>query len=225
MNYSLVISVYVRNTVIYFVESTQPVFQVLFVGGVDVCMYIMWVHVYMLLFSHSAVSDSSWPCGLQHIRLPCPSLSPGVCSDSCSLSRWCSVTISSSAVLFCSCPQSFPISELALHIRWPKYWSFSFSISPSSEYLGLISFRMDWLDLLSLKSLFLLSRVFSSTTIGKHQFFGAQPSLWSTLTSVYDHWGNYSFDYMNLCWQSDVSVFNMLSSLSSTINSVYNSNM
>ena len=63
-------------------------------------------------------------------------------------------------------------NESVLHIRWPKYWSFSFSISPSNEYSGLISFRMDWLDLLA-------SRVFSKTTVQKHQFFGAQFSLWS----------------------------------------------
>ena len=70
-------------------------------------------------------------------------------------------------------------NELALHIKWPKYWrfSFSFSISPSNEYLGWISFRMDWLDLLDpgIKG---LSRVFSSTTIWKHQFLGAEPSWW-----------------------------------------------
>ena len=65
-------------------------------------------------------------------------------------------------------------NESALHIRWPKYWSFSFSISPSSEYSGLISFRMDWLDLLAVKG---LSRVFSDNTVQKHQFFGAQFSL------------------------------------------------
>ena len=68
-------------------------------------------------------------------------------------------------------------NESALHIRWPKYWSFSFNISPSSEHSGLISFRMDWLDLLQSKG---LSRVFSNTTVQKHQFFGAQLSLWST---------------------------------------------
>ena len=67
-------------------------------------------------------------------------------------------------------------NELAFPIKWPKYWSFSFSIGPSSEYSGLISFRMDWLDLLSVQG---LSRVFSNTTILKHQFFSAQPSLWS----------------------------------------------
>ena len=67
-------------------------------------------------------------------------------------------------------------NELALHIRWPKYWSFSFSINPSNEYLGLISFRMDWLISLQPKGLL---RVFSNTTVQKYQFFGTQPSLWS----------------------------------------------
>ena len=67
-------------------------------------------------------------------------------------------------------------NESVLHIRWSKYWSFSFSISPSNEYSGLISFRMDWLDLLQSKG---LSRVFSNTTVQKHQFFGTQLSLQS----------------------------------------------
>ena len=66
--------------------------------------------------------------------------------------------------------------ESVLHIRWSKYWSFSFSISPSNEYSGLISFRTDWLDLLQSKG---LPRVFFNTTIQKHQFFSAQLSLWS----------------------------------------------
>ena len=67
-------------------------------------------------------------------------------------------------------------NKSVLHIRWPKYWSFSFSISPSNEYSGQISFRMDWLDLLVVKG---FSRVFSNTTVQKHQFFSVQPSLWS----------------------------------------------
>ena len=67
-------------------------------------------------------------------------------------------------------------NESALHIWWPKYWSFSFSISPSNEHPGLISFRMYWLDLLAVQG---LSRVFSNTTVQKHQFFGTQPFLWS----------------------------------------------
>ena len=66
--------------------------------------------------------------------------------------------------------------EQALHIRWPKYLSLSFSISLSKEYSGLVSFRIDWFDLLAREG---LSRVFSNTTVQKHQFFGAQPSLWS----------------------------------------------
>ena len=64
--------------------------------------------------------------------------------------------------------------ESALHSRWPKYWSFSFNISPSNKYSGLISFRMDWLDLLAVQG---LSRIFSNTTVRKHQFLDAQLSL------------------------------------------------
>ena len=102
------------------------------------------------------VSDSLKPRGLQHTRLLCPSPSPEVCSNLCPLSRRCHPTISSSVVPFSSCPQSFPASgsfssESALRIKWPKYWSFSFSISPSDEYSGLISFRMDWFDLLAVQ--------------------------------------------------------------------------
>ena len=91
------------------------------------------------------MSNSLWPHGLQHARLLCPSLSPRVCSHSYPLSRWCHPTISSSITLFSSCPQSFPASgsfpELALGIRWSKYWSFSSSISPSNKYSGLISYN------------------------------------------------------------------------------------
>ena len=93
------------------------------------------------------MSDSLWPHGLQHARPPCPSPTPGDYSNSCPLSRWCHPAMSSSVVPFSSCPQSFPASWSALHIKWPKYWSFSFSISPSNEHPGLIPFRMDWLDL------------------------------------------------------------------------------
>ena len=92
------------------------------------------------------MSDSLQPHGLQHV-------SPEACSTSCPLSQWCYLTISSSATPFSSCLQSFPTSGSfpALGIRWPKYWSFSFSISPSSEYLGLISFRGDWFHLLAVQ--------------------------------------------------------------------------
>ena len=92
----------------------------------------------------------------QHARPPCPSPTAGVYPNPCPLSWWWHPTISSSVVSLSSCPQSFPASrvfsnESALHIRWPKYWSFSFNISPSSEHPGLISLRMDWLDLLAVQ--------------------------------------------------------------------------
>ena len=107
------------------------------------------------LFSHSVMSDSLWPHKLQHSRLPHPSLSSGVWSNSCPLSRWCHPTTSSSVATSSSCLQSFHFrvfpNELALHIRWPKYWSFSFSKGPSSEYSGLTSFRIDWFDLLAVQ--------------------------------------------------------------------------
>ena len=102
------------------------------------------------------MSDSLQPHGLQHARLPCPSPSSGLCSNSCPLSWWCHPTISSSVVPLSSCLQSFPASgsspnESALYIRWPKYWSFSFNISPSNEYSGLISLTIDWFDLLAVQ--------------------------------------------------------------------------
>ena len=104
---------------------------------------------------HSVVSTSLQPHGLQHTRLPCPSLSPRVCSNSSPLSWWCHPTISSSVIPFSSCLQSFPAlgssNESTLHIRWPRYWSFSFSISPSNEYSGLISFRINWFDCLAVQ--------------------------------------------------------------------------
>ena len=78
-------------------------------------------------------------------RLPCPSPSPRVCSNSCPLIWWCHPTISSSVIPFFSSIRVFP-NESALCIRWPKYWSFSFSICPSNEYSGLISYRIDWFD-------------------------------------------------------------------------------
>ena len=86
----------------------------------------------------------------------CPSLSPWVCSNLCPLNRWCYPTISSSVTPFSSCPQSFP-AAWSFPVSWlfasggSKYWSFSFSISPPSEYSGLVSFRMDWFDLLAVQ--------------------------------------------------------------------------
>ena len=97
--------------------------------------------------------DSLWLHGLQHAKLPCPSPNPGGYSNSCPLSQWFHLVLCWLLVLP---PSIFPTirifsNESALHITWPKYQSFSFSISPSNEYSGLISFRIDWLDLLAVQ--------------------------------------------------------------------------
>ena len=107
-------------------------------------------------FSCSVVPNSLQSHGLQYTRPPCLSPTPGVYPNSCPLvSQWCHPTISSSVIPFSSCPQSFPASffsnELVLCIRWPKYWSFSFSICPSNEYSGWISFRIACFDLLAVQ--------------------------------------------------------------------------
>ena len=102
--------------------------------------------------------------------------------------------------------------ESVLHIRWPKYWSFSFSISPSNEYQGLISFRMDWLDLLAVQGTLksLLQHHSSKASILQHLAFLYSP----TLTSIHDHRKNHSLDKTDLCRQSDVSLLsNTLSRL------------
>ena len=132
--------------------------------------------------SCSVMSDSLQPHESQHARPPCPSPTPGVHSDSCPLSQWCHPAISSSVVPF-SCPESLPAwvfsNESTLRMRWPKYWSFSFSISPSKEHLGLISFKMDWLDLLSVQETLksLLQHYSSKASILQHSaFFAVQLS-------------------------------------------------
>ena len=95
------------------------------------------------------------PHGLQHARPPCPSPTPRVYSNSCPSSQWCHPTILSCHLLLLP-PSNFPnirgfSNKSVLHIRWPKYWSFSFSTSPSNEHPGLISFKMDWLALLAVQ--------------------------------------------------------------------------
>ena len=103
------------------------------------------------------ISDSLQPHGRPHARLSCPSLSPGVYSNSCPLNQWCYLIISSCATPFSFCLQSFPVSGSfsmsCLCIRWIKYWNFSFSIIPSNEHSGLILFRIDWIDLLAVQGI------------------------------------------------------------------------
>ena len=132
-------------------------------------------------FSRSVMSDSLQPHGLQHARLPCPSPSLREGSNSSPSSQWCHPTNSSSVVRFSSCIQSIPSSgsfqmSQIFAIRWPKYWSFSFSISLSNEYSGLFSFRTDWFDLAvqgTLKSLLNSSK---ASILWRSAFFIVQHS-------------------------------------------------
>jgi len=128
-------------------------------------------------FSHTVVPGSLQPHGLQHARLPCPSPTLGVYSNSCPLSQWCHPTISSSVVSFSSCPQSFPASGSFLMSQF--FTSGGQSIGVSAWVLPMNI--QDWSPLgltscISLQSKG-LSRVFSNTTVQKHQFFGSQLSL------------------------------------------------
>ena len=107
-------------------------------------------------FSHWVMSDSLRPHDLQHARPPCPSPTPGVHPNSCALSQWCHLAISSChpLLLLPPIPPSIRVfsNESTLRMRWPKYWSFSFSIIPSKEHPGLIS-GLDWLDLLTVQGI------------------------------------------------------------------------
>ena len=143
-------------------------------------------------FSRSVVSNSLRPHESQHARPPCPSPTPRVHSDSCLSSRWCHPAISSSVILFSSCPQSLPASE-----SFPMSQLFAWG-GQSTGVSALASFipknTQDWSPLektgwISLQSKG-LSRVFSNTTVQKHQFFGAQPSS----QSIHDHRKNHSLD-------------------------------
>ena len=163
-----------------------------------------------ILFTRSGASDSLWPHGLQYSRLPCPSPSLQ------SLLKLMSIesVVPSNHLIFCRSlllPSIFPSirvfsNESVLWIIWPKYWSYSFSISPSNEYSGLISFRIAWWDLLAvqrtLKSL--LQHHSSKASVLWHTvFFVVQPSHLHRTTGK----NLRSFDYIDLCWQSDVSAF------------------
>ena len=150
------------------------------------------------------MSDPLQPHEMQHTRLFCPLLSPGVCSHSCPLSRWCHPTISSSVACFSSWPQSFPASRC-----FPMSWLFILGgQSIGASALASVRpmniqgwFLLELAGLISLQSNG-LSKVFSSIIIWKHQFFSLQPFYSTTVTSVHDYRKNH-----HLCWQSDVSAF------------------
>ena len=128
-------------------------------------------------FSRSVMSDSLQPHGLQHTRPPCPSPTPGVHSNPCPLSRWYHPTISSSVVPFSSCPQSFPASGSFQMSQLFIWGGQSIGVSASTSVLPMNTqdWSLGWTGWISLQSKG-LSRVFSNTTVQKHQFFSAQPS-------------------------------------------------
>ena len=164
---------------------------------------------FLLLFSHPVMSYSLQSHGLQHSSLPCPSLSPRVCSNSCPLSQWYHPTISSSAPSFSLCLQSFPASR-----SFPisqLFTSASKNIGTSSSASVLPMNIQGWfpLELTGLISLLSrgLSRVFSSITIWKLQFFALSLIYGPALTSIMTTGKNHSFDYTDLCRQSNDSAF------------------
>ena len=140
---------------------------------------MLWFRLYQFSSVAQLCPTLCQPHESQHARPPCPSPTPGVYPNSCPSSQWCHPAISSSVVPFSSCPQSLPTSgsfPISQFFPWGGQSigvSKDFSISPSKEHPGLISFRMDWLDLLAVQRTL---TVFSSTTVQKHQFFGAQLS-------------------------------------------------
>ena len=155
------------------------------------------------------MSDSLWLHGLQTFRLLCPSLSSRVCSSSRSLSQWCHPTISFPIIPFSSCllsfsaSRSFPVNQLFTSGDQSIVASASASVFPMNIQ-GWFPLGLTCLNSLLSKG---LSRVFFSTTIWKHQFFGAQPSLWSSSHIHTYHLKKYSFDYMHFCWQRIISAF------------------
>ena len=142
-----------------------------------------------------SVIQSLQPHGLQHTRLSCPSLSPSACSNSCLLSQWCYPIISSSITLSSSCPQSFPGSGSFSMSQLLTSGGQSVGASASASVLQVNIkgwFPLGLTDLISLLSKG-LSRVFFSTKIRKHQFFGTRLPYGPTLTSTHDYWKSHSF--------------------------------
>ena len=155
------------------------------------------------------MSDSLWPHGLQHARPPCPSPAPEVYLNSCALSQWCHPTISSSVIPFSSHLQSFPASGSFQMSQLSASGGQIIGISASVSVLPMNIqdwFPLGWTGWISLQSKG-LSRVFSNTTVQKHQFLALSYVYSLTLTYIHDYWKNHSCDYTDLCWQSNVSVF------------------
>ena len=178
----------------------------------------IWLFSILLSFSHSVLSDSLQPHGL---TAACQAFLSFIISWSLLKLMSIEFMMPFNHLILCRplllLPSIFPsirvfFNESALHIRWPKYWSFSFSISPSNEYSALISFRTDWFDLLAvqgiLKSLLQYHLMFESINSSVLSFLYGP-----ALTSIHNYWKNHGFDYTKLCWQNYVSAFSKLKSI------------
>ena len=158
---------------------------------------LLWLYQFSSVqLSRSVMSDSLRPHESQHARPPCPSPTPRVHPNPSPFSRWCHPTISSSVVPFSSCPQYFPASGSFLISRRFTSGGQSIGASASASVLPMNIqdwFPLGWAGWISLQSKG-LSRVFSSTTVQKHQFFGTSIPYSPTLTSIHDYWKNHNFD-------------------------------
>ena len=154
------------------------------------------------------MSDSLQSHGLQHAIIPCPSLTPRACSNSCPLSWWCHPTISSSVIPFSSCLLSFPASEFFPVSQFFTSGGQSIGTSASDLPVNIQDcFLLGWSGLI-----FLQSKGLSKESSPTPQFRSINSLVLSllygpTLRSIHDYWENHSFDYINLCWQSNVSAF------------------
>ena len=161
----------------------------------------------LLLFSCWVVSDSLWPHGLQHTRLPCPSVTLRVCSNSRPLSQWYHPTISSSVALFSSCPQFFPASG-----SFPMRRLFASGGQSTGASASVLPMNIQGWFPLELNGLISLQSKGLSRATPVAQFKSVNSSVLSllhgpTLTSMHDYWKNHSFNSTDLCRQSDVSAF------------------
>ena len=157
----------------------------------------------------SSLSDSLQSHGLQHARLPCPSPTPGACSNSCPSQRWCHPNISSPVIPFSSLHQFFPTSGSFQMNQFFSSSGQSFGVSASTSVIPMNIqdwFPLGWTGWISLQSNG-LSRVFSKTTVQNINSLVLSFLHSPTLTSICDHWKNHSLDQTDLCWQSNVSAF------------------
>ena len=154
----------------------------------------------LLLFSHSVVSDSLRPHGQEYARLPCPSLSPRVCSNSCPLSCWCHSTLSSSVIPFSSCLQSFPASGLFQWDGSSHQMAKVLELQFQHQFFQWL-FRIDGIDLLAVQEIFQTPQFKSINSSLLRLLYGP------TLTFIHGYWKNHSFSCMDFCHQGDLSAF------------------